>query len=315
MIEKSNEFSVPLYLAFVDYSKAFDSVKHSAIFSAMQNQGIDPAYVELVGTIYNNSTASIKLHAPGPVFSIAKGVKQGDPLSPKLFTSCLQEIFQKLAVSWETMGIEVGGKRLTNLRFADDIVLFSHTSSHLQQMLQDLRTASLEIFTDGSREETGSGAAFFDPQLEVSAKFKINADISIMHTELIAISESLAYILSVDYNKFVILSDSKSALLHLARLTSRTRGLPIAYHILETIGKIQAANKKVVMQWVSSHIGLTGNEESDLAAKLAISEGNEYECLPVHNEILRVAKEKCRLQWKEYYDERSLTRSLLSCIL
>lgn len=78
--------------------------------------------------------------------------------SPKLFTSCLQEIFQKLAASWETMGIGIGGKKLTNyyelLRFADDIVLFSHTAPQLEQMLQDLSTASLEVGLKMNRTKT-----------------------------------------------------------------------------------------------------------------------------------------------------------------
>ncbi|KAI8426824.1 hypothetical protein MSG28_014506 [Choristoneura fumiferana] len=47
-----------------------------------------PFSVEARGQIGN-----FKLYAPGPKIDINKGVKQGDPLSPKLFTACLQEIF------------------------------------------------------------------------------------------------------------------------------------------------------------------------------------------------------------------------------
>ncbi|XP_063636081.1 uncharacterized protein LOC134806684 [Cydia splendana] len=83
-----------------------------------------------------------------------QGVKQGDPLSPKLFTSCLEEVFKKLAVSWETKGIEVGDKRLTNLRFADDNVLFSTSATELQCMLQELSNASLEVGLTMNRSKT-----------------------------------------------------------------------------------------------------------------------------------------------------------------
>nr|XP_049706068.1 uncharacterized protein LOC126056577 [Helicoverpa armigera] len=91
------------------------------------------------------STASTKLLSPGPSFSIEKGVKQGDPLSPNLFTCTLEEVFQKLSVPWTSKGIVIGNKRLTNLRFADDIVLFASTSAELQDMLQDLSRASREV--------------------------------------------------------------------------------------------------------------------------------------------------------------------------
>lgn len=69
-----------------------------------------------------------------------------------------------------------------------------------------------KLFTDGSREEKGCGAAFYDPQADLRGKFVINCDISIMHCELIAISEALSYSTSLEVNKVVILSDSKSAL-------------------------------------------------------------------------------------------------------
>lgn len=39
----------------------------------------------------------------------------------------------------------IDGKRLTNLRFADDIVLFAPNASELQEMLQELSTASFEV--------------------------------------------------------------------------------------------------------------------------------------------------------------------------
>ncbi|XP_050561583.1 uncharacterized protein LOC126912619 [Spodoptera frugiperda] len=74
-----------------------------------------------------------------------QGVKQGDPLSPKLFTATLEEVFKKLAACWSTRGVVVGEKRLTNLRFADDIVLFSSSASELGGMINELSRASLEV--------------------------------------------------------------------------------------------------------------------------------------------------------------------------
>ncbi|KAJ8715585.1 hypothetical protein PYW07_010067 [Mythimna separata] len=94
------------------------------------------------------------MHISGPNFKIEKGVKQGDPLSPKLFTSALQEVFNKLPDSWQSRGINVGGHQLTNPRFADDIVLFSTSASELEDMLQDLSTASLEVGLTMNRSKT-----------------------------------------------------------------------------------------------------------------------------------------------------------------
>ena len=45
-------------------------------------------------------------------------MRQGDPISPKLFTAVIEEIFKKADLD---KGINIDGERLKNLRFADDI--------------------------------------------------------------------------------------------------------------------------------------------------------------------------------------------------
>jgi len=50
-------------------------------------------------------------------------VRQGDALSPKLFTLALENILKTL--SWEAKGINVNGTPLNHLRFADEFVLIS----------------------------------------------------------------------------------------------------------------------------------------------------------------------------------------------
>lgn len=178
------------------------------------------------------------------------------------------------------------------------------------QHLHGTYNTHYKLFTDGSKEGRTSGAAFFDPQLGLHARFKIDSNISIMHSELIAISESLSYVFSIDSSRFVILSDSKSALLHLAKLNSNVRSHPIAYSILDSIYKLQDTEKSVVLQWIPSHVGIVGNEEADRAAKQAIYDGITIHQLPLYSEMLGEVKERCRLQWREYFDKRSLTSGI-----
>lgn len=58
-------------------------------------------------------------------------------ISPKLFTLALEDVFGRL--TWDQRGISVDGKRLSHLRFADDIVFFSSDADELATMLRELK--------------------------------------------------------------------------------------------------------------------------------------------------------------------------------
>ena len=141
IIEKSEEYNLPLYLAFVDYKKAFDTVEHSRVIQALTKQGVEPKYSRILRKLYNETYAKVTTEREGDEFKIERGVRQGDPISPKLFTSLLEDIFQEL--DWESKyGIKLNGFRLTNLRFADDVVLFARNAQDLQTMIQNLNSCS-----------------------------------------------------------------------------------------------------------------------------------------------------------------------------
>ena len=51
---------------------------------------------------------------------IQKGVRQGDPIPPKLVTATTGDVFDQWALEQQRLMIE--GESLTDLRFADDVV-------------------------------------------------------------------------------------------------------------------------------------------------------------------------------------------------
>lgn len=71
-------------------------------------------------------------------------MRQGDPISPKLFTSVPEAVFRK--IKWkEKWGIPINGRRLTNIRFADDIVLFATSAKILREMLTEVNHQSMQV--------------------------------------------------------------------------------------------------------------------------------------------------------------------------
>lgn len=124
IIEKFNEYGQHYYMAFVDYNKAFDSLCHNYLWKTLENQGIHGKFLRILKEIYKNTTAKVQLEKPGEEFSVQRGVRQGDPLSPKLFIAVLENIFRNL--NWDNLGLNINGVKLNHLRFADDIVILLH---------------------------------------------------------------------------------------------------------------------------------------------------------------------------------------------
>ncbi|KAE9416575.1 hypothetical protein Angca_007480, partial [Angiostrongylus cantonensis] len=94
VIAVCREYHLPLVLAFVDYEKAFDSVETNAILSALVDQGVDPSYTRTMSDCYRSCATKIQLFHRPLTMPIGKGVRQGDTVSPKLFSAALQWIMK-----------------------------------------------------------------------------------------------------------------------------------------------------------------------------------------------------------------------------
>ncbi|CAD6194891.1 unnamed protein product [Caenorhabditis auriculariae] len=153
VVERHREHQMPLALAFVDYYKAFDSVEINAVLNALASAGVATKYVELIANSNEGTSTTIQLFDKKLSIPIRKGVRQGDTISPKLFSTALEDAMRQLGWDeehdWEDStdirGINIDGKVLTNLRFADDIVLFSSSTTELSSMLNDLDEVGKKI--------------------------------------------------------------------------------------------------------------------------------------------------------------------------
>ncbi|PZC75698.1 hypothetical protein B5X24_HaOG205730 [Helicoverpa armigera] len=142
VIEKCNEYRKPLILTFVDYEKAFDSIEWWVVERALVKCRVDERYIQILNHLHANATACVSLHKKTRKFPLGRGVRQGDTISPKMFTLSLEYIFQQL--DWTNKGLVVDGERLSNLRFADDLVLISDNIDDMIIMIEELKTESLK---------------------------------------------------------------------------------------------------------------------------------------------------------------------------
>ena len=159
LAEKCKEFNVPLWVATLDFKKAFDSIHHKSILESLAAHGVAPTYVDLIKRLYEGQSAKVWCECFSREFKIRKGTKQGDPISSLLFNSVLEEVMRKVKLKWKSKnyGIRLGyttTSTLTNLRFADDIVLTARSLPQIKQMLADVVEQSAEVGLELHPEKT-----------------------------------------------------------------------------------------------------------------------------------------------------------------
>ncbi|KAK6749714.1 hypothetical protein RB195_001990 [Necator americanus] len=125
---------MPLCLTFIDLKKAFDSVETEAVVEALDNEDVLTQYIKVLRELYSNLTTGISPFCKNIIIDVKRGVRQGDTISPKIFTTTLENAMRKL--EWDDMGAKVDGQQLHHLRFADDIVLTTPSISQAERMTE-----------------------------------------------------------------------------------------------------------------------------------------------------------------------------------
>ena len=86
IIKKAREFQKNIYLCFIDYAKAFDSVDHNKLWKSLKEKGIPDHLTCLLRNLYAGQEATVTTgHRTTVWFQLGKGVCQGRMLSPCLF--------------------------------------------------------------------------------------------------------------------------------------------------------------------------------------------------------------------------------------
>lgn len=140
--EKYVEMNRTLYNNFIDYKQAFDSVWQEGLWKVLRHCGVPEDLVMLIEDIYSKSESAVRVEGElTEWFMIRVGVRQGCGMSSDLFNMML-EIVMRLAKKEEEHGINLNGRPLNNLRFADDIDLIADTQEKLQDITSRVYNSS-----------------------------------------------------------------------------------------------------------------------------------------------------------------------------
>ncbi|WP_419633816.1 ribonuclease H family protein, partial [Thiolapillus sp.] len=121
----------------------------------------------------------------------------------------------------------------------------------------------VQIFTDGSKvDEKVAAAAVSSVAPNSPFSCRLRDHCSIYTAELQALLLALKQAYQSQESKFMIFSDSLSALQALGKLKTDH---PLLIQIQEFLHKINADQKEIVFMWVPGHVGIRGNEAADRA--------------------------------------------------
>jgi len=126
------------FAAFIDLEKAFDWVNRDLVLSKLLQYGIDGKFYQAIKRILSNTKSRVLLsnQIATDWFPINNGVRQGDPLSPTLFSLYINDLVDHLKEKCPTL--TVADFEINTLLYADDMVLLAESERNLQQLLDEL---------------------------------------------------------------------------------------------------------------------------------------------------------------------------------
>lgn len=172
--EKCREQNMPLYMCFVDLTKAFDTVSRTGLFTVLDRIGCPPQLLSLIISFHENMKATVQFDGEtSDEFQVKSGVKQGCVLAPTLFgiyfsvllqcafQDCDEGIYLRTRSDGKLFNIarlraktKTSSILLRELLFADDAALISHSQEKLQLILDQLQDMCKKFSLDISRKKT-----------------------------------------------------------------------------------------------------------------------------------------------------------------
>ena len=154
LIEKSREFNNPLFICFVDFRKAFDTVQWQKLWKILAEMGVPDHLTYLIRRLYEDGTAAMRVDGiDSDIFKTEAGVRQGCILSPLLFNIYTEYIMRLVLEDWNK-GVSIGGQKICNLRYADDTTLLATTREDMEHLLRCLEYNSLNFGLAINRDKT-----------------------------------------------------------------------------------------------------------------------------------------------------------------
>lgn len=153
VIDYYSSLSSPVFLCFLDASKAFDRLNFWILFSKLLSRGLPALVVKLLVFWYTQQRFCVRWSdIVSDFFLVSNGVRQGGVLSPYLFNVYTDELSKKL--NDLNVGCMYNNKLVNHLMYADDMLLMTPSANALQSLLSVCEIYAKDCFIKFNLKKT-----------------------------------------------------------------------------------------------------------------------------------------------------------------
>ena len=164
--EKCREQILPLYICFIDFRKAFDSVPRDMLWRVLGRYGCPGKFINIIKLFHEGMEAQVMIGGElSDTFPVTNGVKQGCTLAPTLFALYLAAVLEVAKKDRPAEGVWLRTRQdgnLFNLRrlsakakveevcvqelmYADDSAFVAHSEAELQRTFNSFSAAAADF--------------------------------------------------------------------------------------------------------------------------------------------------------------------------